>query len=291
MVKLRRHCIEEIKQSFRNYNLETLDLFILTPMKKRYYYLIRVQFLGFRYSGWQKQPGQKTIEGMLFKTLKFILPQQKFKILGAGRTDAKVSALNAAFQLILEDTSISDMSDFIKLFNENLPSDIKVLKVDNFDKNFNIIKDSKSKEYRYFFSYGEKNHPFCAPYMANILEDLDIDLMIKAAALYTGTHNFKAYTAKPGKNKQVIRTITSCEILENTEINASFFPKRSYMLRICGKGFMRYQVRMIMGALVQLGKGLLTIHDIKSSLLAGTDIKISYVAPGSGLVLHQLEFE
>ena len=260
-------------------------------MIRRYYYLIRVQFLGFRYSGWQKQPGQRTIEGMLLKTLKFILPQHKFKILGAGRTDAKVSALDAAFQLILEETPISDITEFLNLFNNNLPSDIKVLKVDYIDKNFNIIKDSKSKEYRYFFSFGEKNHPFCAPYMANILEDLDIDLMIKAAALYAGTHNFKAYTAKPGENKQVTRTLTSCEIIENTEINASFFPKRSYMLRICGKGFMRYQVRMIMGALILLGRGLLTIHDIESSLLDGTDIKISYVAPGSGLVLHRLEFE
>jgi len=260
-------------------------------MRKRYYYLIRVQFLGFRYSGWQKQPGQRTIEGMLHKTLKFILPQQKFKILGAGRTDAKVSALDAAFQLIVEETPISNITDFINLFNNNLPSDIKVFRVKYIDKDFNIIKDSKSKEYRYFFSFGEKNHPFCAPYMANILDDLDIDIMIKAAALYTGTHNFKAYTAKPGENKQLTRTITSCEIIENAEINASFFPKRSYILRICGKGFMRYQVRMIMGALVQLGRGLLSIHEIESSLLEDTEIKISYVAPGSGLVLHQLEFE
>jgi len=260
-------------------------------MKKRYYYLIRVQFLGFRYSGWQKQPGQRTIEGMLFKTLKFLLPRQKFKILGAGRTDAKVSALDAAFQLIVEETPISDIKDFIVSFNNNLPSDIKVLKIDNINKNFNIIKDSKSKEYRYFFSFGEKNHPFCAPYMANILEDLDIDIMTKAAALYIGTHNFKAYTAKPGKNKQVTRTLTSCEIMENKEINASFFPKHSYILRICGKGFMRYQVRMIMGALVQLGRGLLSIHEIELSLIEDTDIKISYIAPGSGLVLHKLEFE
>ncbi len=260
-------------------------------MKKRYYYLIRVQFLGFRYSGWQKQPGQRTIEGMLFKTLKFLLPRQKFKILGAGRTDAKVSALDAAFQLIVEETPISDIKDFIVSFNNNLPSDIKVFKVDNINKNFNIIKDSKSKEYRYFFSFGEKNHPFCAPYMANILEDLDIDIMTKAAALYKGTHNFKAYTAKPGKNKQVTRTLTSCEIMENKEINASFFPKHSYILRICGKGFMRYQVRMIMGALVQLGRGLLSIHEIELSLIEDTDIKISYIAPGSGLVLHKLEFE
>jgi len=62
----------------------------------RYYYLIHVQFLGFRYSGWQKQPNQKTVEGMLVKTLKFVLPNAKFKILGAGRTDARFSALNTA---------------------------------------------------------------------------------------------------------------------------------------------------------------------------------------------------
>lgn len=260
-------------------------------MKRRHCYIIRVQFLGFRYSGWQRQPGQRTIEGMLLKTLKYLLPNQKYKILGAGRTDAKVSALDAAFELILEESPISDISDFINTFNKNLPSDIKIFKIDYIDKNFNIIQDSKSKEYRYFFSFGEKNHPFCAPFMANILEDLDIDIMIEAAALYVGTHNFKAYTAKHGENKQVIRTLTSCSIMENTEISASFFPKHSYVLRISGKGFMRYQVRMVMGALVLLGRGLLSLEEIKFSLNEDTEITIPYIAPGSGLVLNKLEFE
>jgi tRNA pseudouridine38-40 synthase len=260
-------------------------------MKRRYYYLIRVQFLGFRYSGWQKQPGQRTIEGMLLKTLKYLLPQQKLKILGAGRTDAKVSALDAAFELILEETPISDISNFIRLFNNNLPADIKILKIDNINKNFNIIKDSKSKEYRYFFSFGDKNHPYCAPFMANILEDLDINIMTKAAALYIGTHNFKAYTAKHVENKKVIRTITSCTIKENKEIKANFLPKQSYVLTICGKGFMRYQVRMITGALILLGRGLFSLDEIQLSLTQDTNIKIPYIAPGSGLVLNKLEFE
>jgi tRNA pseudouridine38-40 synthase len=260
-------------------------------MKERYYYLIKVQFLGFRYSGWQKQPGQRTIEGTLVKTLKYILPQQRFKILGAGRTDAKVSANHAAFELIIHETPILDIENFLKLFNNNLPSDIKILKVDNIDNNFNIIKHSKSKEYCYVFSFGEKNHPFCAPFMANILDDLDVNIMKEAAALYKGKHNFKAYTAKPGDNTQVVRTLTSCEIVENTLYNGSFFPKRSYMLRICGKGFMRYQVRMIMGALIQLGRGLLSIREIELSLQEDTDVKISYIAPGSGLILNHLEFE
>ncbi|MBT8181743.1 MAG: tRNA pseudouridine(38-40) synthase TruA [Eudoraea sp.] len=260
-------------------------------MKRRYYYLIRVQFLGFRYSGWQKQPGQRTIEAMLLKTLKYLLPNQKFKILGAGRTDAKVSALDAAFELIVEETPISDPSDFIQTFNKNLPADIKILKIDNINSNFNIIKDSKSKEYRYFFSFGDKNHPYCAPFMANILEDLDIKIMIEAASLYTGTHNFKAYTVKHGENKKVIRTITSCTIKENKAIKANFLPKHSYVLIICGKGFMRYQVRMIMGALILLGRGLLSLEEIQLSLTEDTNIKIPYIAPGSGLVLNKLEFE
>jgi len=128
--------------------------------KQRYYYLIKVQFLGFRYSGWQKQPDQKTIEGMLLKTLKFILPNCSYKILGAGRTDAKVSALNAAFELFLDDAPIADEKEFLQLFNRNLPPDIRILSIDRAEGKFNIIQHSKLKEYIYLFSCGQKNHPF-----------------------------------------------------------------------------------------------------------------------------------
>ena len=126
--------------------------------KKRNYYLLKIQFLGFRYSGWQKQPGQKTIESMLLKTLKFILPQRKFKILGSGRTDAKVSALEAAFELYLDEEPIVDLKEFLALFNKNLPPDIRILHISEVDEAFNIIQNSKEKEYVYLFSYGEKSY-------------------------------------------------------------------------------------------------------------------------------------
>ncbi len=253
-------------------------------------YLINIQFLGFRYSGWQKQPGQKTIESMLLKTLKFILPSRKLKILGAGRTDAKVSALDASFELFLEDGPIEDVDAFMEDFNTNLPPDIKVIRITNVDKKFNIIKHSKTKEYVYLFSFGQKNHPFCAPYLANIIEDLDIELMQKAARLFEGTHNFKAFTARPRENAEFKRTITSCILRENTILQANFFPDNSYALHVVGAGFMRYQIRMMMGALIQLGKGELKISDIEASLLENNDTKLTYVAPGSGLLLHRLEF-
>ena len=69
----------------------------------KYYYLIHIQYLGFRYHGWLKQPGLKTIESMIEKTIRFVLDHTNFKILGSSRTDAKVSANHSAFELFVSD--------------------------------------------------------------------------------------------------------------------------------------------------------------------------------------------
>jgi len=259
-------------------------------MKKKHSYLVRLQYLGFRYSGWQKQPGQRTIESMLQKTLKFIAPEKKFKIIGAGRTDAKVSALMGAMQLFTEHGALEDISKFIDLFNENLPPDIKILSIEEVDPTFAIIQHKKSKEYCYLFSFGAKNHPFSAPFMANIQSNLNIELMKEAAALFCGTHNFQSYTARRQPHTKVIRTITFCEIAINTILQANFFPEKTYVLTVRGEGFMRYQIRMIMGALILLGKEEITLQTIKDSLANEEMVLIPYVAPGSGLLLNQIEF-
>ena len=258
--------------------------------KQRFYYLINLQYLGFRFSGWQKQPQQKTIEGMLSKTLKFILPKINFKILGAGRTDAKVSALDAAFELFLEEEQILDLDGFLELFNRNLPADIRAVGIEPVDETFNIIKDPKVKEYLYLFSFGVKNHPFSAPFITNIMDELDIDAMKEAAELFVGTHNFSAYTVKSQSNASEPRTINSCSIIENTILKANFFPEKSYALRVMGKGFMRYQIRMIMGALIKVGKKELTLYDIRASFSTITKQELTSVAPGSGLILNRIDF-
>jgi len=257
--------------------------------KRKYYYLIHVQYLGFRYSGWQKQPQQKTIEQMIIKTLKFIRPNAQFKILGAGRTDAKVSALNGAFELFINE-QLTNEEDFTELFNKNLPPDIRLLSVKKTNKDFNIIQHSKQKEYVYLFSFGEKNHPFCAPFLANILEDLDISLMQKGAKLFEGEHDFSTFTARIKENTMATRTIEFCEIRENDILKANFFPQTSYALHVKGQGFMRYQIRMMMGALIQLGRGELQLKDIEKALQDNNSIQLTLVAPGSGLLLHNLEF-
>jgi len=257
-------------------------------MKRRTYYLLKIQYLGFRYSGWQKQPGQKTVEGMMLKTLKFILPDRQLKILGSSRTDAKVSAHGTSIELFIDGYPLENLNDFMELLNANLPADIRILEISEVDKKLNIIQDVLWKEYRYLFSFGSKNHPYAAPFMANILETLDIHAMQEAVSLFEGTHHFKCYTPKSQHHKDMLRTIEPCKIQENTFLKADFFPENSYCLYIKGKGFLRYQVRMIMGALVELGKGVLSKDQIRESLNENSKLQLSYVAPGSGLHLYDM---
>ena len=143
---------------------------------------------------------------MVDRTLSYILEGKPFKSLCAGRTDAMVSAENAAFELFLQDP-IPDEKAFLELFNYNLPQDIRALGIKKVDEKFNIIQHSKIKEYNYLFTYGEKCHPFCAPIMTTILDDLNIDIMKQGAILFQGKHYFKPYCYKPTNNGVYTREV------------------------------------------------------------------------------------
>ncbi|MEW4924458.1 tRNA pseudouridine(38-40) synthase TruA [Algibacter sp. 2305UL17-15] len=256
---------------------------------KKYFYVINIQYLGYRFHGWQKQPNVKTLHLMVDRTLNFILEGKYFKSLSSGRTDAMVSAESAAFELFLREP-IEDEISFLELFNYNLPQDIRALSIREVDATFNIIQHSKIKEYLYLFAYGEKCHPFCAPIMTTILDDLDIELMQKGAKLFEGENYLKSYCFRPTDNGVYTREILTCELVENTIYSANYFPEKSYLLRVKGKGFMRNQIRLMMGTLIDLGKGKLTLQDIENSLKPESNIKMNYIAPASGLILKSIDF-
>ncbi|WP_242204711.1 tRNA pseudouridine synthase A [Aestuariivivens insulae] len=256
---------------------------------KKYYYVITIQYLGYRFHGWQKQPNVKTLHLMVDRTLNYILEGKPFKSLCAGRTDAMVSAENAAFELFLSEP-IEDEKAFLALFNYNLPQDIRALDIKEVDEKFNIIQHSKIKEYNYLFTYGEKCHPFCAPIMTTILDDLDIDIMKQGAKLFEGEHFFKSYCYKPTNNGVYTREIMLSELIENTVYKANYFPDKTYLFRVKGKGFMRNQIRLMMGTLIDLGKGKLSLENIENSLRPDSQTRMDYVAPASGLILKNIDF-
>ncbi len=259
--------------------------------EQKFFYHITIQYLGFRFHGWQKQPGLKTVEGMIQNTLRYVFEGEevKFKVLGAGRTDAMVSAESAAFELFI-DKELKNLPNFLECFNQNLPMDIRALAVRPVDEDFNIIHDVVSKTYVYLFAVGAKFHPFCASIMSNFQSDLDIELMQIGAKLYEGMHYFKAFTVRPSEHMQFDRKIDFCELRKNDLYQASFFPEDTYVLEVRGKGFMRQQIRKMMGALVSLGKDELSLDDLKASLQPHSTVAIDYIAPASGLVLHHIQF-
>ncbi|MCP3876623.1 MAG: tRNA pseudouridine(38-40) synthase TruA [Desulfobacteraceae bacterium] len=256
---------------------------------KKYYYLVHIQYLGYRYHGWLKQPEVKTVEFMIEKTTRFVLGHTHFKILGTSRTDAKVSANHSAFELFVNEPL--NIDQLLIDFNQNLPNDIRVIKIEEKDKNFNIINTPKIKEYIYLFSFGEKNHPFCASLMSSFQDNLDIDGMKKGALLFKGKHNFRRYCTKPNPGTRFEREILVSKIKENTLFKANFFPTESYAYHIHSKGFLRYQVRLIMGQLLSLGRGEIDLDDIKDSLKGHNNEPLRHIAPSSGLILNTIKFE
>lgn len=256
--------------------------------RKRYFYLIKLQYLGFRYHGWQKQPQVNTLQRMVERTLSYVLGHKNFKVLAAGRTDAKVSANEAYVELFVDHISL-ELTEFFPLFNKNLPQDIRAISIREIDEDFNIIQHPKIKEYVYLFSFGNKFHPFCAPFMYNILDPLDIESMMQAAKLFEGQHNFRSYCHRPSEHTIVEGEIVHAEITKNTVYTANFFPEDSYLFRVKGEGFKRNQIRLMMGVLIDLGKGKIDIDFIKKTLNPEEEeITLEHIVPGSGLILNSV---
>ena len=253
------------------------------------FYLVRIQFLGFRYHGWQKQEGLKTVHQMVDKTLKFVLGDVPFKSLGCGRTDAKVSAEDYAFELFTSKDLVPEQ--LVHRLNANLPADIRVLNVKAVDAQFNIIQHAKTKTYHYHFCFGDKPHPFSSPLVQFFGKKLDIARMIRASSLLEGEHDFTAFTPKPGAETQLTRHLNKAEIV-SVDTKDAFMPVSDhYVFRVTSSGFLRYQVRLMMGALIEIGRGLLTLEDLQALLSGERTDPIKTVAPGSGLRLHRVEFD
>ncbi|MHB0754625.1 tRNA pseudouridine synthase A [Polaribacter sp. M15] len=253
-------------------------------------YLICLQFLGFRFSGWQKQKNAKTLHDVVDKSLSFVLKNNNYKTIGVGRTDAKVSANVYYVQLFTDD--ILEVDTFLQLLNVNFPADFRAISMQKVPISFNIINADKIKEYHYYFSFGDKNHPFAASLVVNVDEILNINLMQKGAKLFEGEHYFHKYCTKPSTNTIFKRTIDSCKIVENDVLMANFFPEKSYILKVKGKGFLRYQIRLMMATLFELGKGNIDLAFIEASLQEDNDRKfLRNIAPASGLQLYNIDFK
>ncbi|KEO74942.1 tRNA pseudouridine(38-40) synthase TruA [Anditalea andensis] len=252
-------------------------------------YLFWIQYLGFRYHGWQKQPNLKTIQGRLERVIRYVLGHDNFSILAAGRTDSGVSCENGAFELFNIDPII--IGAFIEEVNISLPDDIRLLSGQVVSSKFNIIQDVQSKEYRYYFTHGEKPHAFVAGNMAWVHGTLDIGLIEKAVDAFIGEHDFRRFCSKNKNTDNYVRKISEAEIIVVDPVFGNLYPEKVYCFRVKGTGFLMHQVRMMVGALFLIGQGKLTREDIKEALVSPDHLPLAGKAPAHGLVLNNIWFD
>jgi tRNA pseudouridine38-40 synthase len=251
-------------------------------------YLFSIQYLGLRYHGWQKQPGVKTIQGTLEKAIRFVLGHEDFTILGASRTDAEVSCNCGAFELFLKHKISPDLPNTINLF---LPTDIRLLGFEPVPLTFNIIQDVIWKEYRYHFAIGEKFHPFGAGNLTFFDGFPDVELMKEGAKFFVGKHDFRRFCAIDKITDNYVREIFETEITKHSLAGQGFIPESAFTYSVKGAGFLRYQVRIMMGALMDLGLGKISLEELKSALDSKETYPIAIAAPANGLVLERVEFK
>lgn len=258
-------------------------------MKTRpFTYLIRIQYLGLRYHGWQVQKGVKTVQGTLEKCIRFVLGHEDFNVLGASRTDSGVSCLDGAFELFLRQPL--DILPFISEVNTYLPTDIRLLTGQAVPVDFNIIQDVREKQYGYYFANGEKPHPFLAGNLAYGGKALDITSMTQGAAVFEGEHDFRRFCS-PGRNTEnFIRQIDYAAILP-VEQDLHWLPaENTWVFRVKGAGFLMHQVRRMAASLFMLGNGELSLDRLEKALQSTEKSPLCPKPPAVGLVLEELTF-
>jgi len=245
-------------------------------MKIRYKAI--VAYNGQNYHGWAVQPKQDTIQGLIEKSINDCF-RQKVKVYGAGRTDAGVNALGQVIHFDLEEIKISDRHIAIAL-NKALPYDIRIISIKKVDNKFNARFNAKDKTYRYSINVGKVN-PIESSFIYQYNHKLNLSKLKQAAKLFVGKKNFLSFSTDERNGESVIKKINKITINKKSNI---------INININGDGFLRSQVRMIVGTLIAYNNKKISKKDILSLFANPTKGGATYKAPACGLTLVKVNY-
>ena len=241
-------------------------------------YLIRFSYDGTLFYGYQRQPNLRTVEECLEKALYDINNHKKAKIISSGRTDKGV---HAKCQTACFDLEISITLDKLKMaLNSLLPDDIHVFSVEVVDENFHARYMVKEKTYQYILNMGEYN-PLERNYIYQLNRKLDVEKMKIAIKFFLGEHDFSSFVSNECVKDNYNRTIYDCSIEEDSD---------KLVLNFTGNGFMKYQVRNMVGTLIKIGLGKLDVDIIDRIFEDESLEKYVFTAPSEGLYLVKVDY-
>lgn len=238
-----------------------------------------IEYDGTRYKGWQKQKGnvatiQEKVENVLSK-----MANEEIQVIGCGRTDTGVHAENYIANFHTNSTFTNE--DILNYLYEFLPEDIVVKSVTDVNERFHARYNAKAKTYVYTINNGKYRDVFNRKFTYHTDDELNLNSMIAAADILVGTHDFKSFTSLKSDSKSTVRTINYIDITTKDNI---------IKIEVNGDGFLLNMVRIIVGTLLEVGKGELKPSDVAKILEAKERAQAGPMAQAKGLCLKEVEY-
>ena len=242
-----------------------------------------IAYDGTGFGGWQRQQNAVTIQGEIEKRLA-LMTAGPVTLLGAGRTDAGVHARGMVANFHTETTIPCE--GFFKGLNSLLPSSIRILSVKDAAADFHARFSAKAKTYIYSIFTGPVQLPAHRFTVCHTPFALQFDLISECLAMVTGTHDFACFemsgsrdTCRPG-GRGSIRTILSADLHDRGDCHFHF--------SITGDGFLRQMVRIMVGTILEVGKGRMSREAFRQTLQSHDRRQAGPPAPAHGLTLHEI---
>jgi tRNA pseudouridine38-40 synthase len=241
-------------------------------------YFIHIGYHGTKYSGWQKHPGVLNVQEVLETALSGLL-KNPITIVGCGRTDAQVHASQFFFHMDVEKEWKFDL--FFRL-NKILPDDIAVFDIIPMEGLPHARFDAIQRSYDYFIhTYKD---PFLSEFSSLYLErDLDLDKMKAAVALLPLYNDYRGFCKSPDRNDHTICNVTSAALFTNQNGDRLRF-------QISANRFLSKMIRIIVGRLLEIGKGKMSVDEFESYLISKETPAIIIPAYPQGLYLSKVTY-
>ena len=247
-----------------------------------------VEYDGTNYHGWQVQPGQRTIQGVIQSRLSMVVKSDT-RITGAGRTDAGVHALGQAANFKTD--SRMTPAEFKAALNSVLPKDIVIRHVQEVEDNFHARHDATSRTYRYTILNEKTLSAFLRNYVYLVSHSIDVDGMAEACKLLLGTHDFSSFASTGDPVSDYVRTVSDARILDTEHSDSLFYTKnRLIQFHIEASGFLRCMVRAIVGTLLEIGNGRIAPEKMLEILEARDRSTAGPSLPAKGLCLIKVDY-
>ena len=259
--------------------------------------LLSIQYDGTNFSGWQRQPGIRTVQGTIEELLSIVL-KQEISIRGVSRTDAGVHAhqqmaqFSAELKIPIEKLALVLNNAFAKATErQGLMPDIFITAAQRVPMTFDVRGAVVGKKYSYFVETGGMREITLRNSRYFVDEYLCVDKMKRAAQELTGRHDFSSFKAAGGDpeqnpNKTMYGITVFCD--ENEDVKS---PKQRIRIDFYGDSFLYKQVRIMAGTLIDVGRGKLDESDMPR-ILNGRDRQLAgQTAPPQGLILEKMFFD